>query len=244
MPARLFCLTVAAGKRLIAKAIANDKRVLEAIEKHKLIVLAGTTNRYILSELAPQMDTSQFFRGLTLAPGTVPPKTEKVNDCVITKQGADMSKDIFSLIPYLEEGDVILKGANAVHIPSRTAGVLIGHIASGTIGACAPHVIGKRIRLILPVGVEKRVDRPIAELAAVMNEPGAQGPRLYPAPGEAYTELDALRDLAGVQASVAAGGGVAGAEGATYFLCEGSVWDLERCAKLVTEVAKEPAFRF
>ena len=46
------------------------------------------------------------------------------------------------------------------------------------------------------------------------NAPGARGPRLYPALGEVFTEIDAIRLLTGSDACLIASGGIYGAEGA------------------------------
>lgn len=241
MPSQMFVLTVAAGKRLIAKGIAKNPIVRGAMEHHRLVVIAGTTNGYILEELCPGFSCAGFYRGATTAPGRALPAA-KPFDCVLSREGLDTSRDIFAIAPELGAGDVILKGANAVHLPSGTAGVLIGSEICGTIGACSPAVIGRRAQLLLPVGVEKRVDEPIAALAQAVNSADGAGPRLYPAPGRAYTEIDALQELVGVRARIAAAGGVAGAEGATYFLCEGTHEQLSDCAELLRGIAKEPAF--
>lgn len=242
MPSQMFVLTVAAGKRLIAKGIAQNPIVKNAIETHKLVVIAGTTNAYVMQELCPGQDTAGFYRGTTTAPGKALPIRDGLCDCVVTKDGVDASRDIFAIAPELGAGDVILKGANAVHLSSGEAGVLIGSEVTGTIGACTPAVIGRRVQLILPVGVEKRVDEPISVLAAAANAPDGAGPRLYPAPGKAYTEIDAIAELTGCKARIAAAGGVLGAEGAAYFLCEGTKEQLAACAELVRSVVKEPAF--
>lgn len=242
MPSKMFVLTVAAGKRLIAKGIAQEPAIKNAIENHKLVVIAGTTNRYIMQELCPGFDQPAFYRGTTTAPGKALSISADLTDCVVTKDGVDASRDIFAIAPELGPGDVILKGANAVHVPSGEAGVLIGSDVTGTIGACTPAVIGRRVQLILPVGVEKRVDEPISVLAQAANAPDGAGPRLYPAPGRAYTEIDAIFTLTGCKARIAAAGGVLGAEGAVYFLCEGTKEQLEACTALIGSVVKEPAF--
>lgn len=238
----MFVLTVAAGKRLIAKGIAQNPAVKNAIENHKLVVIAGTTNLYVMQELCPGFANDMFYRGTTTAPGKALPIPEKTLDCVVTKDGVDMTRDIFAIASELKQGDVILKGANAVHLQSGEAGVLIGSDITGTVGACTPAVIGRRVQLILPVGVEKRVDEPIAQLALAVNSPEGAGPRLYPAPGKAYTEIDAIYELTGCKARIAASGGIYGAEGSVYFLCEGTKEQLSACAELVRSVVKEPAY--
>ena len=49
--------------------------------------------------------------------------------------------------------DVILKGANALDVGARRAAVLIGNPDGGIAGAVVPAVVGRRVRLIVPVGL-------------------------------------------------------------------------------------------
>ena len=92
MPSQMFVLTVAAGKRLIAKGIAQNPIVKNAIETHKLVVIAGTTNAYVMQELCPGQDTAGFYRGTTTAPGKALPIRDGLCDCVVTKDGVDASR--------------------------------------------------------------------------------------------------------------------------------------------------------
>jgi len=67
-------LTVAAGKRLIAKAMAKHPAAQEALRSGTLVIIAGTTNGYVAEEIlgllgSPQdFDRRCFFRGITLPP--------------------------------------------------------------------------------------------------------------------------------------------------------------------------------
>jgi hypothetical protein len=92
------------------------------------------------------------------------------------------------------------------------------------------------------VGLEKRVPGNLDELAAKVNAPGAHGPRLYPAPGEVFTELDAIRLLTGAAAELVAAGGVGGAEGGVWLAVSGTATQMEKACALLSAVAGEPAF--
>lgn len=98
---------------------------------------------------------------------------------------------IFDVVDDLKEWDIILKGANALDISSIQAGVLISDPHGGTIGAAMQAAVGRRVRLIHPVGLEKRVSKDLNNLARLFNAPGTQGPRLLPTTGEVFTEIDA-----------------------------------------------------
>lgn len=249
-----FSLTPAAGKRLIGKAMARHPEVLTALKGGTVVVIAGTTNGYVAEELlavigqAGDFRKDRFFRGIILPPhrpkkedGRLPDESGFPGDVVIREGVWQKGKTIFDVADDLKEGDVILKGANAVNVEARRAAILIGHPQAGTVGASLPAYYGRRVRLIIPVGLEKRVCGNLDELAAQVNEPGAHGPRLLPVPGEIVTELDAIALLTGAKAQLIAAGGVSGAEGSVWLAVSGEPGQENGAMALLQSVAKEPA---
>ena len=240
-------LTPNEGKQLIADALASLDFVQEAMREHTVVVVMGTTNAYLANALLSQLgeeeiDMKGFHRGIT-KPDSVGPKVQAQQyDLVIEKGKVVPEKTIFDVVPTLTRDDVIFKGANAVHISSETAGVLIGHPAGGTVMACEQAAVGKRTTFIMPVGVEKRVELPISDLASFVNDCDSEGLRLYPATGTPYTELDALTDLFDVDAELIAAGGICGAEGGCWFQCEGAGEDIDSLVEYVKELKELPAF--
>ena len=247
MKSMQFQLTPAAGKRLIAMAVVQREDVKRALAEGKVFVIGGTGDAFVANELLkavgeePRVTFPAFHRGVVVAPGAKLQKAEQLGDLLI-----DHGKVCFTDQEALPEvcaglgrGDVVFKGANAVHLATRKAAILTGNPkAGGTIHEASGAVYARRAKLILPVGVEKRVERPVAELEDLVNDPEAEGLRLTAAPGEAFTELDAVRLLTGCEAEVIASGGVNGAEGCVYLQAWGG--DLEKLAALVKEVAGEP----
>jgi len=144
----------------------------------------------------------------------------------------------------LKEGDVILKDANALDLERKQAGVLIGHPKGGTISAALQAVVGRRVRLILPVGLEKRISGDIHAIASLLNAPGAQGLRLLPVPGEIVTELDAWTQLTGARAELIAAGGVCGAEGAVWIALSGTEEQEKTARMMLKRIRKERPFSF
>ncbi len=59
------------------------------------------------------------------------------------------------MVDDLKEGDIIFKGANALDVDKKKAAIYIGHPQGGTILASLEAVVGRRARLILPVGWKK-----------------------------------------------------------------------------------------
>ena len=165
-----FLITPAAGKRLIAKALAEYTDINEVLKSGTLVIIAGTTNGYIAEEILSKIgqdedfSKNRFFRGIVLPPGGPITSSGRIKDesgfpgDVVIKDGTwDKGKTIFDVVDDLKEGDVILKGVNALNLPKGQAGIYIGDPHGGTIGASIPAVVGRRVRLILPAGIEKRV---------------------------------------------------------------------------------------
>jgi hypothetical protein len=249
-----FVITPAAGKRLIGKAIAKYPAVTEALKKGTIVIIAGTTNGYVAEEIlsvlggAKDFKRKCFFRGITLPPnrptksGRLPDSSAFPGDVVIKDGVWQKGKTIFDVVDDLKEGDVIVKGVNAVDLIQKRGAILIADPKAGTIGVSLQAVAGRRVRLILPVGLEKRVAENLDELAAKMNEPGAQGARLLPVPGEIFTELDAIALLTGAKTQLVAAGGVCGAEGSVWLAISGKSAEENAAVTLLKSVADEPAF--
>ncbi|HSD56668.1 MAG TPA: hypothetical protein VLB04_00695, partial [Methanotrichaceae archaeon] len=182
-----FVLTPAAGKRLIARALAVNPAIQAALKSGTVAIIAGTTNGYVAEEILASIGQSdgfsrkRFFRGVVLPPwhktiesGRLRDESDFPGDVIIVNGVWQKGKTIFDVVDDLKEGDVIMKGANAVDLRCRQAAILIGHPKTGTTGAILQAVVGRRVRLMLPVGLEKRVHGDLMELAARMNAPGAR----------------------------------------------------------------------
>jgi hypothetical protein len=251
-----FLVTPAAGKRLIAIALANHPCIRKAIKSGSTIVIvAGTTNGYVAEEifknynLPNDFSRKHFFRGVNLPPnnpvtaeGRLPDENKFPGDVVISKGAWQKGKTIADVVDSLREGDVIVKGANALDLSNRRAAILIGHPKAGTVGLALPAVVGRRVKLLIAVGLEKRVDRDLNDLAAKLSAPGAGGYRLMPVFGEVFTELEAIYALTGATAELISGGGVCGAEGSVLLAVTGTPEDEEYASKLFTSISCESPF--
>ena len=250
-----FMITPAAGKRLIAKTIANHPSIRKVIRNSTVVIIAGTTNGYVAEEIlktykiADDFSRKHFFRGLTMPPnlkvsaeGRLNDESQFPGDVVIVKGVWERDKSIKDVIDFLKEGDIILKGANALDLARRQAAILIGHPKAGTIGIALPAVLGRRVRLILPVGLEKRVDCDLNALATKINVPGEGGYRLLPVPGEIFTEIDALKALTAAHVELIAAGGVCGAEGGCWIAVTGEPEQEAFAEQVLVALADEPPF--
>ena len=243
-----FVITPAAGKRLIGKAMAVHPAVQAVLKKGTLVIIAGTTNGYVAEESlaatgqAEGFSRTGFRRGVVVPPGLGGPaiKAEFPGDVVLVDGAWQKGKTIFDVGDGLAAGDLILKGANALDLFGRKAAILVGDPQAGTAGVAIRAVYGRRVKLIVPVGLEKRIESDLEDLADLVNAPEAGGPRMLPLPGEIFTELDAIESLTGAEAWLLAAGGVHGAEGAAWVVATGTADQLEAAEKLIRSVGDEP----
>lgn len=243
-----FVLTTAMGKRLIGKAMAVHPAIQEVLKKGTLVIVAGTTNGYVAEEIfkvtgQKGFNRKGFRRGVVMAPAVEAEshKADFPGDVVLLNGAWQRGKEVFDVIDDMKAGDVVLKGGNALDLATGQSAVLIGHPMCGTAGACIPAVIGRRVRMIVPIGLEKRIYGSIADLANLMNDPQDQGPRLMPLPGKAFTELDAIALLTGARAAMVSAGGIYGAEGSVRLAVTGSDQQLADTAELIQSIkAEEP----
>jgi hypothetical protein len=246
--------TPSAGKRLIAKALAQNPTVLSVLKKGTLVIIAGTTNGYLAEEILKILkiegfSRANFFRGLTLPPGGAVTSEGRLNDeskfpgdVVITNGEWQKGKTIADVVDDLKEGDVILKGANTLNIEKNQAAVLIGHPKAGTISYVMQAVAGRRTKLIVPVGLEKRVNTDLYDLTEKLNSPEASGYRMYLVPGQVFTEIEAIKQLSGANAELIAAGGICGAEGSYLLAVTGTEAQENYAEKLWKTVASEQPF--
>jgi hypothetical protein len=239
------CVTAAAGKRLIGKALSRHPDVQRVLEAGTLVIIAGTTNGYVAEEVLESLGQVDGFsrrgfrRGVRVPPGVQVPEVAFPGDLVISDGQWQKGKTIGDTVDQLQEGDIVLKGANAFDARGQAA-VHVGAPDGGTIIAAMRAVIGRRARLIVPVGLEKRVFEDVNLLAQRVNAPGVEGVRLFPMPGQIFTELDAIKLLTGAQAHLIAAGGVYGAEGAAWLGIMGAEEQIQAATELIELVAGEP----
>ena len=250
-----FAISPAVGKRLIGKGMAAHPEIKKVLAGGMLVIIAGTTNGYVAEEILAaigqggEFSTKRFFRGITVPPGKSTtqqgrlPDESKFPGDVVIKDGAWLpGKTLDDVLEDLKEGDVILKGANALDLAAKRAAVLIAHPRGGTIVSSLQVMMGRRVRLILPVGLEKRIIGDLDSLATRLNAPGVKGLRFLPVPGEVFTEIEALVLLTGVKSELFAAGGAGGAEGSIWLALSGTPENEEAAVKLLQSVSGEPMF--
>ena len=242
-------LTVAEGKRLIGRAVAQMPMVRRALSEGMLIITRGTTNTYVAEEiLGKKLKPGAFVTGRTLPEkgGKRLPRVTRRLEIVLVKGKVRDDLAFADAVAKLKPGDVVIKGANALDYQNRTAGVLIGAPNSGTTGTFMPYVVAKKAHLVVPVGLEKQVTGNLIETSSKLREP-MEGlnrvPSMFPLIGaRIVTELEALNILAGVEAFQAAAGGIGGAEGASWVVFRGTRDQVQKALRVVDQIQGEPPF--
>jgi len=239
-------LTVAESKRLIARGVAQLEIVQDRLQKGVIMVSSGTTNAYIVEELLGEpMDKRSYVTGRIQPVGKQLRWPKLRHDVVLRDGQLDPSLDRFSAIEVMEAGDLFMKGANALNYQKGVAGVLVGDRRGGTIGGVIGPIIARKIHLLIPVGLEKEIAFDIEEVARCIQEPEegvGKITSLFPMRGLIFTEIEALRTLAGVEAVQAAAGGISGAEGGVWLLLQGTEEQVQRALDAVEAVQGEPPF--
>jgi hypothetical protein len=239
-------LTVSESKRLIAKAVKELPQVKKAMKKGIVSVPTGTTNAMVLQELLDEtFDLRRYRRGITTPkkPERHPEQQlEPMKDIVFVNGKPDPSLNRYNCVEKMGPGDIYIKGANALDYVNYTVGILIGDPKGGTIGGVLGHLIGKKIELIIPVGLEKLVYSDINDLHLLVSETDSKGPSLWPLTGTIITEIEALNVLAGVDSVLLASGGIAGAEGAVRLLVFGDEKTVENTLGLIESIKGEPPY--
>jgi hypothetical protein len=95
---------------------------------------------------------------------------------------------------------------------------------------------------VIPIGLEKLVYEDINELHRTTMKQDYDGPKMWPLHGIIITEIEAIQVLYGVQSTLLAAGGVAGAEGSVRLLLQGSDTEVESAMTFLKRIKGEPKY--
>ncbi len=234
------------SKRLMAKGVRNHPLVKTAYNTGNIGITRGTTCTYIAEEfLERRVEPFSYTTGLTLpkepSEPVAPPET-KMHDIII--RNGDLHIDgetVGEASKNFGPGDIIIKGANALNYEKKIAGCLIGHPAGGTVGGIWGPLYGKKIHLIIPVGLEKIISGDILEISAKTMQENP-GNALMPMTGIIITEIEAINILTGATAYQVGAGGIRGAEGAVRLQAYGSSSEVNSLKQIISEIETEKSF--
>ena len=139
---------------------------------------------------------------------------------------------VIEMAKNMNPGDVIIKGANALNYEKRIAGGLIGHPMGGTVGGFWGILYGRKLRLVIPVGLEKQIACDIHTVSRLSMEE-YPGSALMPMTGIIVTEIEAINILTGADVYQIAAGGIRSAEGAVRLLVNGTKEQIENTENII-----------
>lgn len=236
----------AAGKRLIAQAVARLPQVERAQKDGLIVVGLGTTNAYVLEELlgraVPKERYCAGYVGRTL--GVVPP--ERRTPMVVLERGAPKNMGWPEILARLSPGHVVIKGGNILD-PAGVVGVFVAGEDGGTVGKFYAAAVARGVEVVIPISRAKSSHFPVSQLAIKLGKgrlKWSSGPKigLFPMVGKVVTELEAAEILYGVGAWHVATGGVGRGSGAVVLLLSGEEFKVEKAFHELSHLAEtEPA---
>ncbi|WP_430933893.1 hypothetical protein [Saccharicrinis sp. 156] len=241
-------LTVAESKRLIAKGLVVYPPVKERLRNGKIILTKGTTNTYVAEEMIKDsLNSGEYVYGY-ISPAKSDKKVDrskKRNELVFVN-GTISDIDYQEILPEMKEGDIIIKGANIINHQKGQAAILIGHPTGGTTGNIYPFVQEKKLRFIIPAGLEKESSGNIdlmSRYSKIEHEKvDRKTPWLWSVKGELFTEIEAIKQFAELEVIHYGSGGIGGAEGAVSLLLRGSKGEINKALRIIESIQGEEPY--
>lgn len=248
-------LTTAEAKKLISKAVWKLPQVQKAKSEGWIVIHPSSTTAFLYEELTGTMPSEAWVFGVS-APGglcrsktainmlhTAPdgkPEDRKIWTFQKGKLAPPMSLD--EILSIMGEGDVFVKGCNALDHLGKTAVLTSSPKTGGTIGKVISMQRSRHFSLVLPVGLEKLIPGTISGVHDFLGERKADagmgiGCGIFPVQGLKMDERDALKLLCGVEAIAGAAGGLCGAEGASILYVDDTEVKIHQMMELIQSIS-------
>jgi hypothetical protein len=249
-------LTPTESKRLLSKAVLSLDGVKRALSDGFVIVHPSSTSIFMLGELGFELPEKAIWvcghisdKGLCISRKMIDAVLETPEygadrypfDLIIRK-GKLLRFEESALGPVLEQmtpDDVYVKSVNAID-PEGNLGVLLAaRTSGGSVGLVLKKQKEKKFKMIIPVGLEKRIPIPLSKAQQVAKRSKkAQGIPcgLWHMRGTLITEIEAFRQLFDVEATPISAGGLEGAEGAIVWTLEGEEENVQKAYDYCQEI--------
>ena len=237
-------LTVAEGKRLIAKGIVNHPQVKERMTKGTIVIMTGTTNTYIAEEMVNLSEARGSFVTGYIAPVDAPnikdgiPFTGSI--AIIDGKRVEISGE--EALKNAKKGDIVFKGANMLNYEKQQTALCIG----APDGGSARRAYESEADLFIPIGLEKETSGDLSVFKDILtNKPDdVSAPRIWLHPSDAviFTEIEAIKTVSSVNIIPYAVGGIAGREGGISLVIYGAKDEVQKALDLVASVQGEAPF--
>jgi hypothetical protein len=244
----LVTLTVAEGKRLIAKGLLGLEEVQTALKEGYLCITLGTTSSYLVEEILGEYDKTTHIAGITVANGLAVTQGDKRAFDAIFHKGEYLERTkVKDVMDQMGANDVIIKSANALD-EDRLPLILLASGTGGTIGSFLGRAAALNITMIMPAGLEKCIPVAYEDMVGKFGRDdwdyalGTPVGVIAVSEGIPFTEIEALETLFGVEVIPIAAGGVNGAEGSITLFVEGYEEDIDRAYEFLQNLKGEPPF--
>ncbi|MFQ5892038.1 MAG: hypothetical protein ACE5HW_04520, partial [Candidatus Methanofastidiosia archaeon] len=197
---------------MIARAVLEMDVLKRAMLKGIVAIARGTTTGMIVEELLDDFERVNYLAGCIRPQRLCVSLTKETLPEVAFVEGAMKKVPTSEIVKEMKEGDVFMKSANALD-PDFKAGVFLGNLVGGTMGATLGTIYAKGIELLIPVGLEKMIPTRIDEAskrAGILKVSYSTGMPvgLFPVRGRVVTEIQALESFGNVEVIPIGAGGV------------------------------------
>jgi hypothetical protein len=233
----MMALTVAEGKRLIAKAILRTPEVQRARQGGKILLKGGTTVSAVAEELVgvPMLISGRISpRGFkaTRVPCDAPHAM-----LIEGSQWRKVDDELPDVVPSLGDGDVFVIGANLIDAQGGAA-MAVGAPLGDRPGRVLAGIQAQGVPILVAAGLEKLIPGSVAVAVRAAGRKGVDfstgmSVGLIPIFGRVVTEVEAVKLLAPVQCQVIARGGLDGAEGGVGLAVWGEAAGVESIFRLI-----------
>ncbi|ABK44314.1 conserved hypothetical protein [Magnetococcus marinus MC-1] len=205
------------GKRLIGQAVAQLPQVQRATQQGRMVVVGGSTTRYVAQALTGEDPGDARFAVGWIADGILgeTPAQGRGPGPFIWEEGTLTRGWPMDVLSRFTAADVYIKGANALDAEGH-AGILMASPTGGTIGAAYPILMARGAALILPVSLQKMVPGSVFHTASLLGQQRVMRSMGSPVGllpihrqnATIVTECQALHILHNLTATVVSAGGV------------------------------------
>lgn len=233
-------VTVNEGKKLIAEAVYNLDVVKKALNGGKVLLKGGTT----VSALAEKIvGTPLRISGRVSSLGTKC-ALRNVNHphSILIENGnfRNADKDIKDIVLSMNKNDVIVIGANAIDVHGNAA-MMAGSPGGGLPGLACSAMTCEGAKVIIACGLEKLIPGNIIDIVKLAGRKSADAAYgmsvgLIPIFGELITEVEAVKTIGDIDATVIGKGGLGEAVSALTMLLDGEKEEVFKVLKVLEKI--------
>lgn len=233
-------LTVEEAKEVISLGVMNHLSFLNSRQKGAILFKGGTTVSKITERL---LDIPLRISGRITRRGTVSSLYPSKSPHSILLRGdswQNIDDNITEIASKLTSEDLIITGANAIDVFGNAV-MMAGSVGGGNPGQSLSTWYTEGVSVLIAVGSEKLIP---GNLNDIIRRSGRTGKRvawgmavgLMPVIGEIFTEVEAIKRLAEVDAYIIGAGGIGEAQGSATIEITGSLSELDRLLKILEKI--------